>query len=111
MADTTKPLVWLRGEVRTPPFSQEARVEAGVLLRRLQNGENLGMPQSRPMPNIGRRCHELRVRDQSANWRMIYSVDIDAIVLLEVFAKKTGKTPAAVIRACKARLKRYDELA
>ena len=86
-------------------------MEAGVLLRRLQNGENLGMPQSRPMPNIGRRCHELRVRDQSANWRMIYSVDIDAIVLLEVFAKKTGKTPAAVIRACKARLKRYDELA
>jgi len=69
------------------------------------------MPQSRPMPNIGRRCHELRVRNKSANWRMIYRVDIDAIVLLEVFAKKTGKTPAAVIRACKARLKRYDELA
>ena len=111
MADTTKPLVWLHGEVRTPPFSQEARGEAGVLLRRLQNGENLGMPQSRPMPNIGRRCHELRVRDKSANWRMIYRADIDAIVLLEVFAKKTGKTPAAVIRACKARLKRYDELA
>ena len=111
MADTTKPLVWLHGEVRTPPFSQEARGEAGVLLRRLQNGENLGMPQSRSMPNIGRRCHELRVRDKSANWRMIYRADIDAIVLLEVFAKKTGKTPAAVIRACKARLKRYDELA
>ena len=111
MADTTKPLVWLHGEVRTPPFSQEARGEAGVLLRRLQNGENLGMPQSRSMPNIGRRCHELRVRNRSANWRMIYRVDIDAIVLLEVFAKKTGKTPAAVIRACKARLKRYDELA
>ncbi len=86
-------------------------MEAGVLLRRLQNGENLGMPQSRSMPNIGRRCHELRVRNKSANWRMIYRVDIDAIVLLEVFAKKTGKTPAAVIRACKARLKRYDELA
>ena len=111
MADTTKPLVWLHGEVRTPPFSQEARGEAGVLLRRLQNGENLGMPQSRSMPNIGRRCHELRVRDKSANWRMIYRAGIDAIVLLEVFAKKTGKTPAAVIRACKARLKRYDELA
>ena len=86
-------------------------MEAGVLLRRPQNGEKMGMPQSRPMPNIGRRCHELRVRNRSANWRMIYRVDIDAIVLLEVFAKKTGKTPAAVIRACKARLKRYDELA
>jgi phage-related protein len=41
----------------------------------------------------------------------MYRVDADAIVLLEVFAKKTGKTPAAVIRECKRRLKRYDELA
>ncbi len=111
MAETTKPLVWLHGEVRTPPFSREARVEAGVLLRRLQNGESVGMPHSRPMPSIGVKCHELRVRDEDANWRLIYRVDADAIVLLEVFAKKTGKTPAAVIRACKARLKRYDELA
>ena len=82
-----------------------------MLLRRLQSGEILGMPHSRPMPSIGSRCHELRVRDESANWRLIYRVDEDAIVLLEVFAKKTTKTPAAVIRACKARLKRYEELA
>jgi hypothetical protein len=41
MDETTKPLVWLHGEVKTPPFSQEARIEAGVLLRRLQQGENL----------------------------------------------------------------------
>ena len=81
------------------------------MLRRLQNGESFGMPQSRPMRSIGGRCHELRARDEGANWRLIYRVDADAIVLLEVFAKKTGKTPAAVIRACKARLRRYDELA
>jgi len=86
-------------------------VETGVLLRRLQEGESLGMPHSRPMPSIGSRCHELRVRDKGANWRVIYRVDEDAIVLLEVFAKKAGKTPVAVIRVCKGRLKRYDELA
>jgi phage-related protein len=103
-------LVWLHGEVRTPPFTKEARVEAGVLLRRLQAGENLSMPQSRPMLSIGSRCHELRVRDESANWRLIYRVDSYAIVLLDVFAKKTGKTPASVIRTCKARLRNYDEL-
>jgi len=56
-----KPLVWLHGEVKTPPFSRTARVEAGYLLRRLQTGEQLGLPFSRPMPSIGRRCHELRV--------------------------------------------------
>ena len=110
MAEQGKPLVWLHGEVRTPPFSREARIEAGVLLRRLQGGESLGMPHSRPMPSIGARCRELRVRDESANWRLIYRVDVDAIVLLDVFSKKTGKTPAIVITSCKARLKRYDEL-
>ncbi|BAS59770.1 hypothetical protein NIES2135_06950 [Leptolyngbya boryana NIES-2135] len=36
--DHDKPLVWLRGEIKTSPFSQEARLEAGFLLRRLQQG-------------------------------------------------------------------------
>jgi hypothetical protein len=58
-----KPLVWLYGEIKTPPFSKEARVEAGTLLRRLQEGELLGLPHSRPMRSIGQRCHELRIRD------------------------------------------------
>ena len=58
-----RPLVWLRGEVKTPPFSADARIEAGVLLRRLQRGEKLAFPHSRPMPAIGARCHELRITD------------------------------------------------
>src|ERR1017187_1970693 len=33
-----KPLGWLKGEVKAPPFSAEARLEAGFLLRRLQKG-------------------------------------------------------------------------
>jgi phage-related protein len=94
-----KPLVWLHGELKTPPFSQSARLEAGFLLRRLQRGENLAMPHSRPMPTIGARCHELRIVDESTMWRVVYRIDNDAIVILEVFAKKTAKTPTAVI-AC-----------
>jgi len=57
----------MEGEIKTPPFSVEARLEAGMLLRSLQQGENLGLPHSRPMPVIGPRCHELRVRDQGHN--------------------------------------------
>lgn len=104
-----KPIVWLKGEVRTPPFSLEARVEAGVLLRHLQRGDRLSMPHSRPMPSIGRRCHELRVLDRRATWRIIYFIDDDAIVILEVFAKKTARTPSDVLRTCKRRLKAYLE--
>ncbi|NQT12504.1 MAG: type II toxin-antitoxin system RelE/ParE family toxin [Planctomycetes bacterium] len=105
-----RPLVWLEGEVKSPPFSKEARIEAGTLLRRLQQGENVGMPHSRPMPAIGRRCHELRVRDEGQNWRIVYRIDADAIVIVEVFAKKTAATPKRVIDTCKARLRAYDEI-
>ena len=103
-----KPLVWLHGEVRTPPFSPGARVEAGVLLRRLQRGESLGLPHSRPMPSIGPRCHELRVTDRGVAWRITYRVDPDAIIILEVFSKKTRRTPQEVIAACVQRLRDYD---
>jgi phage-related protein len=104
-----KPLAWLHGQVKTPPLSREARIEMGFLLRRLQHGERLQMPQSRPMPSIGPRCHELRVNDTDTTWRLTYRVDPDAIVVVEVFAKKTQKTPKDVIQVCKKRLKEYDD--
>ncbi len=62
------------------------------------------------MPSIGRRCHELRIPDQNANWRLIYRIDQDAIVLVEVFSKKTNQTPKTVIETCKSRLKNHDSL-
>ena len=106
-----KPLVWLRGEVKTPPFSQDARIEAGCLLRRLQRGESLGLPHSRPMPAIGPRCHELRINDVAGTFRILYLADPDAVVILEVFSKKTQQTPRSVMSACKRRLQDYDRLA
>jgi len=101
-------LVWLHGEIKTPPFSKEARVEAGTLLRWLQEGEMLGLPASRPMPSIGPRCHELRVRDANQNWRIVHRVDDDAIVIADVFRKTTRQTPKRVIDTCKRRMVLYD---
>ena len=108
MSPTDKPLTWLQGEVETPPFSKAGRLEAGFLLRRLQRGDAIGMPGSRPMPSIGPRCHELRVNDSSGNWRIVYRIDADAIVIATAFAKKTRSTPMAVIETCRRRLKEYD---
>jgi phage-related protein len=110
MAERDKPLVWLKGEVKTPPFTKDARIETGTLLRRLQGGEVVGMPHARPMPSIGVRCHELRIRDQNHNWRIIYRIDPDAIVIVEVFAKKDAKTPKTTIDTCRARLNAYDHI-
>jgi len=105
-----KPLVWLHGEIKTPPFSREGRLETGVLLRRLQRGENLSLPHSRPLVAMGARCHELRVVDRDATWRIVYRTDPDAILIVEVFSKKTRHTPQEVIERCRSRLRRYDEL-
>jgi phage-related protein len=91
------PVNGYHGEVKSPPLSQAARIEAGFLLRRLQRGDSLGLPSSRPMPAIGRRCHELRINDEAATWRILYRVDADAIVIVEVFSKKTATTPRSVI--------------
>lgn len=108
MIHKEKPLVWMHGEVKTPPFSANARMEAGFLLRLLQIGELLAMPHSRPMPSVGRSCHELRIVDENTTWRIIYRIDTDAIIILEVFSKKTNQTPNRIIEICKKRLKEYD---
>ena len=108
MGRMDKLLVWLRGEVKTPPFSQAARLEAGYLLRLLQEGESLGLPHSRPMPVIGVRCHELRITDEDSTFRIIYRVDADAVVILDVVKKKTQQTPQSLIETCRRRLREYD---
>jgi phage-related protein len=92
-------------------MSEAARRETGFLLRRLQRGELLGLPHSRPMPDIGPRCHELRVKEQNKTRRLIYRIDVDAIVVADLFEKKTRKTPRQVIAICQRRLRLYDAAA
>ena len=61
------------------------------------------------MPDIGPRCHELRIRDENVNWRIMYRIDDDAILILDVFRKKTRATPDQVLGRCRDRIKRYDK--
>jgi phage-related protein len=110
MGKRDKLLVWLEGPVKTPPFSHMARLEAGFLLRRLQQGEILGLPFVRPMPVIAARCYELRIRDENRNWRIVYRIDTNAIVILDVFEKKTRVTPKPIIENCQRRLREYESL-
>jgi len=103
-----KSLVWLHGKVKTPPFSKEARIEAGFLLRKLQQGEKLTEPRSKPMTSICTKCHELIIVDKNKSWRIIYRLDDDAVVVLEVFEKKTKQTPKKIVDVCKIRITHYD---
>jgi len=107
MSTKHKHLVWLHALPKTPPLSQKARIEAGYLLRLLQLGVNLSLPQSRPMPSIGVHCHELRIQDENKIWRLFYRVNADAIIVVLWLEKKTNKTPDEVINLCRKRLKFY----
>jgi len=86
----------------------EARVEAGYLLRSLQQGHVLRLPHARPMAQIAPGCYELRINDAGATWRIIYRIDPDAIIILEVLSKKTSRTPHEVVETCRRRLRSYD---
>lgn len=108
MSRDHRPVVWLRSEVKSPPFSEIARLKAGFLIRMLQAGEGLEMPHSRPMPVIGPRCHELRVNDGGVTWRLVYRLDEDAVVIAHVFGKKGRATARHIIDRCRARLAEYD---
>jgi len=106
-----KPLVWLHDQIKTPPLSRDVRIEMGYNLRLLQQGAMLGMPRSRPMKSIGRACYELRARDAGVNWRLIYRVDDDAIVIVGVFAKTSRAAAERIIDICRRRLALYDTAA
>ena len=99
----------LSGGLKTPTMSTEARIKAGHLLRLLQQGNNLSMPHSRSVRTLGPRCHELRINDHAVTWRIIYRVDSDAIIVLEMFSKKTRKIPRKILALCKQRLAYYDD--
>ena len=44
MIQADKPLVWLHGEIRTPPFSRKARIESGLdVMKRMLNEKSLKM--------------------------------------------------------------------
>jgi len=76
----------------------------------LQMGEKLSMPSSRPMPSIGPRCHELRVRNGERNRRIIYRLDEDSVVVVEVFPKKTDRTSVRTLEVCRRRLAELDRM-
>jgi len=61
------------------------------------------------MAGIGAGCHELRIVDGEANWRIVYHIATEAIVILDVFSKKTSKTPLRVIEECGKRLEAFQK--
>jgi phage-related protein len=72
-------------------FPDDARGEVGFQIDRLQRG--LAPDDWKPMPTIGAGVREIRVRDTSGAFRVIYLATLaDAVFILHAFAKKTQAT-------------------
>ena len=87
-------------------FPETIREDIADLLIRLDFGQTLSLPISRPMPSIGKRVHELRLCDRSGEYRLIYLIAGKGnIWLIHAFKKKSEKTAKNDIQICKNRLK------
>lgn len=53
-------------------FPKEVRIRLGRGLFRMQLGEQLGMPNSRPMPAVAQGISELRVKGEDGIFRVFY---------------------------------------
>ena len=88
-------------------WPEEVREDLSDALARLERAHLLSMPLSRPMPSIGAHVHELRFRDRSGIYRVIYFLAGSAqIHLIHAFKKTTQKTSPQDIAVAKERLKR-----
>jgi phage-related protein len=88
-------------------FPVEVRGDLADALARLDAGLNLSMPLSRPMPSIAPGAHELRFRDRSGIYRVVYWIRRQGeIWLLHAFKKKTQQTPTLNIEVAKQRIRK-----
>ncbi len=85
-------------------FPSAARSEAGYQLDRVQNG--LDPVDFKPMPTIGKGVWEIRVTDETGQFRVIYIAKLkDAVYVLHCFQKKTQKTAVSDIELSNKRLR------
>jgi len=108
MAESRRPLVWLHGEVKTPPFSAAARLETGVVLRRLQRGDAIGLPHVRPMPVLGARCAEIRNLRCDRNMAHPVSPGPGCSCHRRGVCEKDASNPKSILDTAKDRFRQYD---
>jgi phage-related protein len=104
-----KPVVFLGGSLRrVREFPEDARRTVGHELRDVQFGET---PSDwKPMPSVGPGVREIRVREASGAFRVIYVAHLEAaIYVLHAFQKKTQKTLQRDIDLARERLRAIEE--
>lgn len=106
---TMKPILFLSDCLaRLRDFPEQARSLAGYQLRQVQKG--LDPTDWKPMKTVGPGVREIRIREASGAFRVIYLAAIDdAVVVLHAFQKKTQQTPQKEIDLTALRLRAWRE--
>jgi len=87
-------------------FPHDARYNAGVELRAVQTG--LEPADWKPMKTVGAGVREIRIREASGAFRVIYLATLaDRVLVLHAFQKKTQATPKKDIDLAARRLKNW----
>ena len=87
-------------------FPEEVRHDTGYQLEKVQRGD--APDDFKPIPSIGKGVEEIRVRDESGAYRVIYTARLaDAVYVLHAFQKKTQATAKRDIDLAR---KRYADL-
>ena len=108
MGRTLKDIVWPGDSLAAlREFPKRARIDPGEDLRRLQRGE---LPlDSKRVTTVSRGARELRARDRSIQFRILYVLKkSNRIIVLHSFIKKTGKTRKSDVDVAKERLRLFD---
>jgi len=100
-----KQVKWLGDSLgRIREFPDEPRREAGYQLERVQAG--IEPADWKPMPSVGLGVNEIRVRDASGAFRLIYVARFsEAVYVIHAFQKKARKTPKPDIDLARRRFK------
>lgn len=106
-----KPIVFkglLLSDIRH--FSIDVRREVGFQLDKVQQGFTPSDWKPKPMPSIGSGVREIRVRERTGAYRVIYVATFeDAIYILTAFQKKQQKTPQQEIDKAKRYFKELQQ--
>jgi phage-related protein len=88
-----KPVCFLGDSLKAiRDFPYAARQDTGRQLQRVQNGRPAN--DFKPMPSVGKGVEEIRIREESGTYRIVYTARLsDAVYVLHAFEKKSQATP------------------
>ena len=102
-----KPITFLGDSLsRLRDFPQEARSEAGFQLRKVQRGND--PTDWKPLKTVGPGVREIRIRENSGAFRVVYPATVaDTVLVLHAFQKRTQQTAQHDIDLATNRLKEW----